>query len=507
MIVAAAGIALALLYSSNRGTASAEAVMSWFADRRTPTSVNIAEVFHWLTSVGVIMTLRLGTVIVLAVFKRFRVLIVFLGVFVVDAITNVLIGVELPPPEVKVLVDETSWWFPSRPVAALGVTLFAMGFVLLPRGRVRAWYEALAAGLVALVLLSEALLGAEYFFPSVYAAVLAFSTAALMFPMFAPEDSFPISYRRGGNAAHLDLGGTRGEAIVVAMRDQLGMAVIDVKPFGLEGSGGSSPLLMTLENGSHLFGKIFSTSHVRADRWYRIGRTLMYGKLEDEAPFGSVRRLVTYEDYALRLLRDEGIRVAKPYGVVELTPNREYMLVQEFFENSTSMGKAEVDDAITDEGMDLVRRLWDAGLAHRDLKPANMLVKDQHLQLVDVSGLEVRPSPWRQAVDLANMMLVMALSTDADRVYMRATRVFTPDDVAEAVASAQGMAIPTELSAKMKQDGRPLLERLRELAPPHPPVSIQRWSLRRIGLMALVVLGLILLALLFVDSLQAGLSF
>ena len=41
---------------------------------------------------------------------------------------------------------------------------------------------------------------------------------------------------------------------------------------------------------------------MRADRWYRSGRTILYGKLEDEAPFGSVRRLVTYEDYALRFL-------------------------------------------------------------------------------------------------------------------------------------------------------------------------------------------------------------
>ena len=47
-------------------------------------------------------------------------------------------------------------------------------------------------------------------------------------------------------------------------------------------------------------------NHVRADRWYKLGRTILYGRLEDEAPFQSVRRLVQYEDYALRLLRDVG---------------------------------------------------------------------------------------------------------------------------------------------------------------------------------------------------------
>jgi hypothetical protein len=86
--------------------------------------------------------------------------------------------------------------------------------------------------------------------------------------------------------------------------------------------------------------------------------------------------------------------------------------------------------------------------------------------LVDVSALEVRPSPWRQAVDLSNMLLTLALRSDPERVYARATRVFTPDEIAEAFASAVGLTIPTELQTKMKADGRPLLEVFRRLAPP-----------------------------------------
>ena len=164
---------------------------------------------------------------------------------------------------------------------------------------------------------------------------------------------------------------------------------------------------------------------MRADRWYRIGRTILYGQLEDETPFGSVRRLIGYEDYALRLLDDDGVRVAKSYGIVELTPNREYLLPTEFFEGSETLGHAEVNDVIIDQSMALIRKLWDEGLAHRDVKPANLLVVDGRLQLIDVSGLEVRPSPWRQAVDLANMMLVMGLRTDAQRVYEIALRYFS----------------------------------------------------------------------------------
>jgi len=34
-------------------------------------------------------------------------------------------------------------------------------------------------------------------------------------------------------------------------------------------------------------------NHVRADRWYKLGRTILYGTLEDEKAYSSVRRLVT----------------------------------------------------------------------------------------------------------------------------------------------------------------------------------------------------------------------
>src|SRR4030095_10406731 len=164
-------------------------------------------------------------------------------------------------------------------------------------------------------------------------------------------------------------------------------------------------------------------------------------------------------------LADHGVRVARTYGLVELTPNQEYMLVTEFFENARNLGDSEIDDTVIDEGLGMVRTFWDIGVAHRDIKPANLLVRDGHLQLVDVSGLEVRPSPWRQAVDLSHLLLVLALRTDAGRVYAHATRVSSPDEIAEACACAAGLTIPTELQAKLRADGRPLLKRFRPLAP------------------------------------------
>ena len=68
-----------------------------------------------------------------------------------------------------------------------------------------------------------------------------------------------------------------------------------------------------------------------------------------------------------------------PYGFVELTPEREYLLVTEFFDGGVELGEAEVDDDLIDQGLGIIRRLWDAGLAHRDVKPANLMVRDGRL--------------------------------------------------------------------------------------------------------------------------------
>lgn len=470
------------------------APLDTFTELRAEWIVNLSKGLSWFASATGILVLRLVLALVLIVYRRWRHLAVTLGAFAIfDALIVPLVRVELPAPDVDVILAPASgiYYFPASGVASLTITLGAMVASLAPAGRIRR--RALVAAIVfaVLVALARAVLGTAYPLAGLYAVLLGFTTAAVVFGWLAPSDSFPVSYRRGGNAAHLDLAGAREQAVVAAMRDQVGIEIVQVKSFGEEGSGGSTPLLMSTADGRRIFGKILATSHVRSDRWYRIGRTIMYGRLEDETSFSSVRRLMLAEDHALRLLDDLGFRVARSYGVVEITPNQEYLLPTEFFEGAETLGHAEVDDAIIDDGISLVRKLWDTGLAHRDIKPANLLVVEGRLQVIDVSGLEVRPSPWRQAVDLANMMLVLALRSDPDRVYERALRSFTPDEIGEAFAATQGMAIPTELQRHLKQDDRDLVGRFKELAPPHPKISIQRWSFRRLGLTLATVVGIV----------------
>ena len=479
------------------------AIVRWFADARVPMLTDIMQELNLTTSRWTFRILRWGTILVLIAFRRWRHLFVFLGAVIALEVTSYLVSLFIARPRpfgVEILVGWNGFSMPSRPVASLAVSLVGAMYALIPHGIWRNRAKWATAAICGVTIVARVYLGVDAMSSGVFGAVLGVAIALTAFRWFVPNDVFPVTYSRG-KAAHLDVTGRRGEAIVTAVQEELDLAVLDAKPVGLEGSGGSTPLLLRIAAGKgepdrKVFAKLYAQSHVRADRWYKLGRTILYGALEDETPFGTVRRFVEYEDYALRLMDDFGLPTPKPAGIVEITPDREYMILMEFFDGADEIGEAEVDDQVIDEGLHLIREMWDVGLAHRDIKPANLMVQDGHLRLIDVFFVQVRPSPWRQAVDLANMMLVLGLRTDARRVYDRALTYFTPVEIGEAFAATRGVASPTQLRSMMKEDGRNLLEEFRALAPSFPPVRIQRWSLRRVALtMWVLLLGLISLGL------------
>jgi hypothetical protein len=121
--------------------------------------------------------------------------------------------------------------------------------------------------------------------------------------------------------------------------------------------------------------------------------------------------------------------------------------------------------------------------------------------LIDVAFIQARPSPWRQAVDLANMMLCLALRSDSRQVYERALRQFNVEEITEGFAAARGLALPSQLRHLLRAQGRDLHAEFTRLLPTPPqPITIQRWSLRRIGLWALMAALLALVGATIVGS-------
>jgi tRNA A-37 threonylcarbamoyl transferase component Bud32 len=446
-----------------------------------------------------VQLLWLAWVVALVVTRRWRHLVVGVGaLLLVSALATSLAAVlRRPRPfAVEILGSWSGFAMPSLPVAVLSALLVLVLYGTVPQGARRQAGKAVAAVVVLLVGLARCYLAQDSPTDVAVGVILGVTVPLVAFRMLVPNEVFPVTYARR-RTAHLDVTGVRLSAIRRALEDQLGVKAAQVEPFALEGSGGSTPLRITVPDGDdpYLFGKLYAVNHLRSDRWYKLGRTLLYGGLEDERAFNSVRRLVQHEDYALRLLRDAGLPVPAPYGIVEITPEREYLLVTQFLASASEVGAAKVDERLIDEGLAMVRRLWEAGLAHRDIKPANVLVHDGRLVLIDSAFTEVRPSPWRQAVDLANMMLVLALSSDTRTVYDRALRVFSVDEVAEAFAATRGLTMPSQLRRMMRSRGRDLHAEFLAMLPYRlPPIAIQRWSTRRAALTAAVGVTALFLA-------------
>ena len=109
----------------------------------------------------------------------------------------------------------------------------------------------------------------------------------------------------------------------------------------------------------------------------------------------------------------------------------------EFFEGSQEIRNAPVNNAVIDDALRVVRRMWDAGLAHRDIKPSNILVRDDRVLLIDV-----------------------------------------------AFAACRSITVPSQLRSLIRADGRDLIGCFRRLAPAQRSVPVQLWDIRRVAITA-----------------------
>ncbi|MGY1753372.1 RIO1 family regulatory kinase/ATPase domain-containing protein [Blastococcus sp. SYSU D01042] len=448
------------------------------------------------------------TALLLVWTARWRHLLVYLGtVSVVAAVAQVAAGEAVLVRAVRegLTGSDAAFALSAWPDVVLATVAVATLHVLTPSGPVRRWGWAAVVLLLVACTAPRIALGLDDASTAAASAVLGSGAAVVVFSVLAPEDAFPVTYRRRVKA-HLALDAQRTERIRAAVRDQLGLELASIEPYRLDGSAGSTPCRLHLAGGPDdvLFGKLYSRTHLRSDRWYKLFRVLRYGRVEDEAPFSSVRRLVEHEDYMLRLLRDGGVRVPAPVGVVEVLPGEEYLLVTELVPDAVEILESGMSDAIVDDALHQVRQLWAAGAAHRDVKPSNVLVQGDRVVLVDVSFGELRPSRWRQAVDLANVLLVCALAAGPERVLDRALRSFTPLELAEAFATTSSLTVPRQLRRMVEARDGDLVAEFRCRLPEHPRISVQRWSARRVLLAVGTVGGALLVAGLIALNLRAG---
>jgi tRNA A-37 threonylcarbamoyl transferase component Bud32 len=488
---------------------SDQAILDRMVQARTPGLTTAMTVFAALAGVWGLIVLRLGTVLVLGVTERLRHLVAFLvsalGVRLIALFAADAIG-RPRPLGLAYAYGWEGYSHPSRSIAALAVATVSASLALAPAGAWRRGALGVSAVAVALASVARVYLGVDHPTDALFAAILGVAVPVVTFRVLCPDAIFPVQYRRG-RSAHLEVEGERERRLRDALDEQMGLTLVSAEPFGEAGSGASTPLKLVVRPNDggreqEVFAKLYAESHLRADRWYKLARAIRYGTLEDERAFNSVRQLVEHEDYMLRVLGDLGIPTVRPYGFVELEAEREYVILMGFLPAAEEAdADASIDEATIDDALQVVETMWSRGLAHRDIKPSNVMISRGKVHLVDVAFAQIRPSPWRQVVDLANMMLLLALASDADTVYRHATEIFEPEEIAEAFAATRGITMPRELRERLKEDDRDLLGRFRELAPSAPPIAIQRWSVRRALLTARTAVVVLALGALVVANL------
>ncbi|HET6748524.1 MAG TPA: phosphatase PAP2 family protein, partial [Actinomycetes bacterium] len=256
-------------------------VVEWFAGMRSAVVTELMQTVHALGSRWTIRAIFWSTVVALVVLRRIRHLFVFLGAtLTVTALTGLFAYLfAFPRPlGVEILGDWSGYAHPSRSVAALTAVLMGMLYSLAPEGRLRRLGKPVIAALVTALSLALIYLAENTPSDVLIAAVIGVTIPLVAFRMITPNEVFPVTYHRG-SSAHLDIGGRRGQAIHRALEDQLGVQVAEIKPFGLSGSAGSTPMRVRVkgEPETWLFAKLYAGSHLRSDRWYKLGRTLLYG--------------------------------------------------------------------------------------------------------------------------------------------------------------------------------------------------------------------------------------
>ncbi|HJX75482.1 MAG TPA: phosphatase PAP2 family protein, partial [Gaiella sp.] len=187
----------------------------WVTDLRTPGLTRVMLVINGLTSSWTIRVIRWSVILALVVFRRWRHLFVFLGALIVTEIVayNASSIIARPRPlGIPILTGWQGYSMPSRPMAGVAVSVVGAMYALIVAGKPRSIAKWVIGIVLVILGLARVYLGVDHATDVVMGAVFGVAVGVASFRLFAPNDLFPVSYQRG-KAAHLDVGGRRGEAI------------------------------------------------------------------------------------------------------------------------------------------------------------------------------------------------------------------------------------------------------------------------------------------------------
>src|SRR5271166_3294774 len=344
---------------------------------------------------------------------------------------------------------------PALLAAAAAVTVAAAPWLSRPWRRT-AWIALCAAGAARLI--TGTVLPAELVLA--FAAGVTVGAAVLV--------AFGVPDRRIGSAG-----------IAAALRSA-GLPVTSVEPARVA-TKGSRPFVAVTDDGRRLFIKALGSDQRDADLLYRAYRFARLRNVGDTWPAASVIRAVEHQALVGTMAERAGVRVPRVDRVIKAGDGTALLVMKRI--DGSSLAQLPVEQ-ISDE---LLRRLWTevdrlhrAGIAHRSLRAANVMIEDGGRPwLTDFSFSELTATPRQMDLDLAELLVSLAILTGADRATSSAAAVIGAQRLAPAVPLLQPLALSAATRHAVAREGGLLAETrsaaaaASELSEP-PLASLQR---------------------------------
>lgn len=226
---------------------------------------------------------------------------------------------------------------------------------------------------------------------------------------------------------------------------------------------GSRPLRLETSDGQEYFGKIFGKQEHAADWLFKLYRFFRYKNLQAEEPYVNPRRNVEMESFANMWAKKTGVRTPDVCGLYKL--GESWLLLQERIPAKPLPDYQRLNQKTLEDAWRQVRKLHDGNMAHRDLRAANLMVDAKgQAWLIDFGFAEVAPNRQRKAMDVAELLMSMALLVGPERTVQAAHKMLGDDRLKQALPYLQKSVFSGATTSLLRKQKQTLPELQKQLA-------------------------------------------
>lgn len=265
-----------------------------------------------------------------------------------------------------------------------------------------------------------------------------------------------------GSAVMMAVGVSRKGLSIRALRRFLVRKGYDIKAlkFANVDARGSRPLFLELRDGQKYFGKIFGKQEHAADWLFKIFRFFRYKNLQAEEPYVHSRRNVEMESFAMLWAKEAGARVPKVIDLLHY--GNAWLLLQATIDAKPLSEHGRLQHKSLVDAWRQVNKLHLANIAHRDLRAANLMIdKKGQAWIIDFGFAEVSAQNQRQYMDIAELLMSMALTVGVKRTIDAAYKTVDSNRLKHALPYLQKAVFSGATTKQLRQNNH-LLEELRD---------------------------------------------